>query len=351
MVFTAEQIASFTGGVVEGDKNAAISTFAKIEEGKAGALSFLANPQYEKYLYETESSIVLVNKDFNPSQPVKATLVRVDNAYESVAQLLQLYESMNVRTPGISSLAYVDKTAKIGEDCYVAPFAYIGPNVTIGTGCDIHPHVVIQQDAVVGEDTILYPHVTIYKKCKVGSHCIIHAGAVIGADGFGFAPTPQGYDKIPQIGIAEISDHVEIGANTCVDRSTLGATRVKKGVKLDNLVQIAHNVEIGENTVISSQAGVAGSAKVGQWCMLGGQVGISGHILIGDKTHVGAQSGIAGGNLARKGGATLMGYPAVDHKLFARQMAALKSLPDMMMQLEAMKKEIQELRQQLNKQP
>lgn len=347
MVFTAEQIASFTGGVVEGDKNAAISTFAKIEEGKAGALSFFANPQYEKYLYETDSTIVLVNKDFKPSQTVKATMVRVDNAYEAVAQLLQLYESMNERTPGISSLAYVDKTARIGEDCYIAPFAYIGPNVKVGSGCDIHPHAVIQQDAVIGDETILYPHVTIYKQCKVGSHCIIHAGAVIGADGFGFAPTPEGYDKIPQIGIVEIEDNVEIGANTCVDRSTMGATRVKKGVKLDNLVQIAHNVEIGENTVISSQAGVAGSAKVGQWCMLGGQVGVSGHIVVGDKTHIGAQSGIPGGNLARKGGAILMGYPAVDHRLFARQSAALKGLPDLMMQFEAMKKEVEELRQRL----
>lgn len=347
MVFTAEQIASFVGGVVEGDMNAAISTFAKIEEGKAGALSFLANPQYEKYLYETKSTIVLVNKDFTPKQHVSATLVRVENAYESVAQLLQLYESMASRTPGVSSLAYVDKTATVGDDCYVAPFAYIGPKVKVGAGCDIHPHVVIQQDASIGDNTILYPHVTVYKQCKVGSNCIIHAGAVIGADGFGFAPTPEGYDKIPQIGIAEIGDNVEIGANTCVDRSTMGTTRVKNGVKLDNLVQIAHNVEIGENTVISSQAGVAGSAKVGQWCMLGGQVGVSGHIVIGDKTHVGAQSGIPGGNLARRGGAVLMGYPAVDHRLFARQSAALKNLPDLMIQFEAMKKEIEQLKQQI----
>lgn len=347
MVFTAEQIASFLGGVVEGDKNAAVSTFAKIEEGKKGAISFLANPQYEKYIYETESTIVLVNKDFSPKQDVRATLVCVDNAYDAVARLLQLYESMSTRTPGVSSLAYVDKTAQVGDDCYVAPFAFIGPNVVVGSGCDIHPHVVIQQGAVVGNDTILYPNVTIYKQCKLGNHCIIHAGAVIGADGFGFAPTPQGYDKIPQIGIVEIADNVEIGANACVDRSTMGATRVNKGVKIDNLVQIAHNVEVGEHTVISSQTGVAGSAKVGKWCMLGGQVGVSGHITLGDKTYVGAQSGIAGGNLAKRGGAVMMGYPAVDHKLFAKQSAALKSLPDMVIQVETMRKEIEQLKERL----
>ena len=349
MVFTAEQIASFLGGTVDGDKNATVTTFAKIEEGKEGALSFLANPQYEKYIYETKSSVVLVNLDFIPKQPVSSTLVRVDNAYESVARLLSLYESLNVRNTGISDLAYVDDTATVGEGCYIAPFAYVGPNVVLGANCDIHPHAVIQKGVCIGDGTIIYPNVTIYKECKIGQHCIIHAGAVIGADGFGFAPTADGYDKIPQIGIVEIGDNVEIGANACIDRSTMGATRVKKGVKLDKLVQIAHNVEIGENTVISSQAGVAGSSKVGQWCMLGGQVGVSGHIQVGDKTFVAAQSGIAGGNLARKGGAVMMGYPAIDHKLFAKQTAALKCLPDMVLQFEAMKKEIQQLKEQLNK--
>ncbi len=347
MVFTAEQIASFLGGTVEGDANASVNSFAKIEEGKSGALPFLANPQYEKYIYDTKSSIVLVNRDFMLKQPVTPTLVRVDDAYEAVAKLMSLYESLAERKTGVSDLAFIDETAKLGENCYVAPFAFIGPGVKIGDNCDIHANAVIQQDVCIGEGTVIYPNVTIYKKCKVGNNCIIHAGAVIGADGFGFAPTPNGYDKIPQIGHVEIGNHVEIGANTCVDRSTMGSTKVSDGVKIDNLVQVAHNVEIGENTVISSQAGVAGSSKVGKWCMLGGQVGVSGHILVGDKTHIGAKSGIAGGNAARRGGAVLMGYPAVDHKLFAKQSAALKSLPELLIEFEAMKKEIADLKKKL----
>lgn len=348
MVFTAQQIASYTGGIVEGNPEATISTFAKIEEGVEGALSFLANLQYEHYIYETKSSIVLVNKDFQPSKEVKATLVRVDNAYESVAKLLQLYQSMQEKRVGIDSLAFIDPSAKIGKDCYIGPFVAIAEGVEIGDGVVLHPHVTIGKNAKIGSHTEIYSNAVVYHDCIVGSHCILHAGCVIGADGFGFAPTPNGYDKIPQIGIVTIEDHVEIGANTCIDRSTMGSTIVRKGVKLDNLVQIAHNVEVGEHTVMSSQTGVAGSAKVGEWCVFAGQVGIAGHIKIGDHTTIGAQAGVPGGNLAKKGGATLMGYPAVEHRKFAKNMAALNSLPDLLKEVAQLKKEVEELKNKTN---
>lgn len=344
MVFTAQQIAGFTGGTVEGNPDATVSTFAKIEEGAEGALSFLANPQYEHYIYETKSSIVLVNQDFQPTQEVKATLVRVANAYESVAKLLQLYQSMQQKRVGIDSLAFIDPSAKIGKDCYIGPFVAIAEGVEIGDGTVIHPHATIGRNAKVGSNTEIYSNAVIYHDCIVGNNCILHAGCVIGADGFGFAPTANGYDKIPQIGIVTIEDNVEIGANTCIDRSTMGSTIIHKGVKLDNLVQIAHNVEVGQNTVMSAQVGVAGSSKVGEWCMLAGQVGIAGHLKVGDRTMFGAKAGLAGGNLAKNGGATLMGYPAVDHKKFAKNMAALNYLPDMMKEVAALKKELAELK-------
>lgn len=344
MVFTAQQIASFVGGEVEGNPNASVTTFAKIEEGVPGALSFLANPQYEQYIYNTKSSVVLVNKDFQLKSTVETTLVRVDNAYESVAKLLTLYESMKQKKTGVSDKAYISPSAKIGEDCYVAPFAYIGDNVVVGNGTTIHPNAVICDNASVGEDCIIYPNVTIYHDCKVGNRVILHAGAVIGADGFGFAPTANGYDKIPQIGIVTIEDDVEIGANTCVDRSTMGTTIIRKGVKLDNLVQIAHNVDVGSHTVMSAQVGVAGSCKIGEWCMLGGQVGVAGHITVGDRTYAGAQSGIPGGRMIKNGNCTVMGYPAIEQKNFARSAAVYKNLPELVAQVNELKKEIEELK-------
>ncbi len=346
MEFSAGQIAQFIQGTVEGNEGATVHTFAKIEEGKPGALSFLSNPKYTHYLYSTESSIVLVNNDLELEQPVKATLIRVPNAYEAVAKLLALYEMSKPKKKGIDSLAYIAPTAKIGEDCYIAPFAYIGENVTVGRGTQVYPHAVIYDGASVGEDCILYANTSIYQGCKVGNRVILHAGAVIGADGFGFAPTENGYDKIPQIGIVTIEDDVEIGANTCVDRSTMGSTIIRKGVKLDNLVQIAHNVEVGENTVMSAQVGVAGSTKIGQWCMFGGQVGIAGHAIIGDKVYSGAQAGIAGS--IRKGNATVQGSPAIDAKNFARSSVVFKNLPDMYATLNQLKKEVQELKEKLN---
>lgn len=344
MVFTAQQIASFVGGEVEGNPNASVTTFAKIEEGVPGALSFLANPQYEQYIYNTKSSVVLVNKDFHLKSAVETTLVRVDNAYESVAKLLTLYESMKQKKTGVSDKAYISPTAKIGEDCYVAPFAYIGDNVVVGNGTTVHPNAVICDNASVGEDCIIYPNVTIYHDCKIGNRVILHAGAVIGADGFGFAPTANGYDKIPQIGIVTIEDDVEIGANTCVDRSTMGTTIIRKGVKLDNLVQIAHNVDVGSHTVMSAQVGVAGSCKIGEWCMLGGQVGVAGHITVGDRTYAGAQSGIPGGRMIKNGNCTVMGYPAIEQKNFARSAAVYKNLPELVAQVNELKKEIEELK-------
>lgn len=344
MFFTAEQIAGLCGGVVEGNPQAQVSTFAKIEEGVEGAISFLANLQYEHYIYVTKSSVVLVNKDFVAKEKIAATLVRVDNAYEAVAKLLQMYQSMQQKKVGIDSLAFIDPTAKIGKDCYIGPFVSIAEGAVIGDGCVLHPHVSIGSNAKVGNDTEIYSNAVIYHDCKIGNRCVLHAGCVIGADGFGFAPTTDGYEKIPQIGIVTIEDDVEIGANTCIDRSTMGSTYVRRGVKLDNLVQIAHNVEVGANTVMSSQTGVAGSAKVGEWCMFGGQVGIAGHITIGDKTQIGAQSGVSGGNLAKNGGAVLMGYPAVPHRQFAKNSAALNMLPDLIKEVQKLKKEIEELK-------
>lgn len=345
MEFTAKQIAEFIQGRVEGNPETTVHTFAKIEEGVPGAISFLSNPKYTHYLYESRSSIILVDKNLKLEHPVEATLIRVDNAYEAVARLLTLYAAAQPHKTGIDPLAFVAPTASIGENCYIAPFAYIGENVVIGHNTQIYPHTTVYDHACVGDDCILYPNVSVYHHCKVGHRVILHSGCVIGADGFGFAPTPEGYNKIPQIGIVTIEDDVEIGANSCVDRSTMGSTYIRKGVKLDNLVQIAHNVEVDENTVMSAQVGVAGSTKIGKWCMFGGQVGIAGHAVIGDNVQSGAQAGIAGS--LRKGNVTVQGSPAIDAKNFARSSVVYKKLPEMYSEFNAMKKEIEELKQLL----
>ena len=346
MEFSAKQIATYLHGEIVGNENETVHTFAKIEEGVPGAISFLSNPKYTHYRYTTQSSIVLVNKDLKLDHDVKTTLIKVDNAYESLAQLLTLYEQSKPKKTGIDPLASIAPTAKIGNNVYIGPFACVEDGVEIGDNTYIHPHVTIGCHAKVGNNTTLYPHVTIYQDCHVGNNCILHAGCVIGADGFGFAPSPQGYDKIPQIGIVIIEDNVEIGANTCVDRATMGATVIHQGVKLDNLIQIAHNVEIGSHTVMASQGGVAGSAKIGEWCVFAGQVGIAGHIKVGDHVTIGAQSGIPGNT---KSGSTLMGYPAVDPKIFARSSVIFKKLPEMYTELQNLQKEIDELKKQLNK--
>ncbi len=341
MEFSAKQIAQFVQGVIEGDENATVNTFAKIEDGKLGAISFLSNPKYTHYIYDTESSIVLVDKSVELEKPTKATLIKVDNAYECVAKLLQLYESMKPKKTGIDSLAFISPSAKIGENVYIGAFAYIGDNVVIGDGCQIYPNVVICENAKVGNDCLFYPNVTIYHDCHVGNRVTLHAGSVVGSDGFGFAPSENGYDKIPQIGIVTIEDDVEIGANTCIDRSTMGSTYVRKGVKLDNLVQIAHNTDIGANTVMSAQVGIAGSTKVGQWCMFGGQVGIAGHITIGNKVFLGAQSGVPS---SLKDNQTLIGTPPMEKLPYFKSQAIFQKLPDLYKQIQKLQKEVDELK-------
>ncbi|MBQ6801103.1 MAG: UDP-3-O-(3-hydroxymyristoyl)glucosamine N-acyltransferase [Bacteroidaceae bacterium] len=346
MEFSAKQIADFIQGEVVGDENATVQTFAKIEEGMPGAISFLANPKYASYLYETQSSIVLVNKDFEPEKEVKTTLIKVNNAYESVAKLLTLYEMSKPKKTGIDPLASIASSAQIGENVYIAPYAVIGEGVVIGNNTQIHANAVIGDNAKVGNNCIIYPNATVYHECRIGNNVILHAGSVIGADGFGHAPAADGYEKIPQIGIVIIEDNVEVGANTCIDRATMGATIIRKGVKLDNLIQVAHNVEVGSNTVMASQCGIAGSTKIGEWCMFGGQVGVAGHSKIGDRLNVGAQTGIPGN---MKGNQTVMGSPAIDAKLFARSSVVSKRLPEMYQTLNALQKEVEELKKLLNK--
>ncbi len=345
MEFTAKQIAQFIQGTVEGDENATVNTFAKIEEGVNGAISFLANPKYTHYIYDTKSSVVLVDETLELEKPVEnTTIIRVKNARDCVAKLLQMYSAaLNPKKSGIDSLAFISPNAKIGENVYIGAFAYIADGAVIGDGTEVYPHSYIGDNVTLGKDCKIYPNVTIYHGCKLGNNVTIHAGSVIGADGFGFAPNAEGtgYDKIPQIGIVTIEDDVEIGANTCIDRSTMGSTYIRKGVKLDNLVQIAHNDEIGENTVMSAQVGIAGSTKVGQWCMFGGQVGIAGHIEIGDKVFLGAQSGVPG---KVKGGKTLIGTPPMEPRSYFKSQAIFRRLPDMYQQLNELQKQIDELK-------
>ena len=345
MEFTAKQIAELIQGRVEGNENATVNTFAKIEEGVPGAISFLSNPKYTHYIYDTKSSVVLINEDVELDQPVSATLIRVKNAYECVAKLLQFYESMKPAKKGIDPLASISPKATVGEDVYIGPFAVIGDGAVVGKGSQIYPHAVIGEGVSLGEKCLIYPNVTIYQGCKLGNNVTIHAGSVIGADGFGFAPSTAGYDKIPQIGIVVIEDNVEIGANTCVDRSTMGQTVIHKGVKLDNLIQVAHNCEIGENTVMSAQAGMAGSTKIGAWCMVGGQAGFAGHIQVADKTFVGAQCGVIKNT---KGNEQLIGSPAMDPKMFFKAKAMYSKLPDMYRQVAQLQRELDELKNIVN---
>ncbi|MBR2318084.1 MAG: UDP-3-O-(3-hydroxymyristoyl)glucosamine N-acyltransferase [Bacteroidaceae bacterium] len=341
MIFTAKQIASFVNGEVVGNENAEIYTFAKIEEGVPGALSFLANPKYTDYIYKTQSSVVLVNRDFQPAQDITATLIKVDNAYESLAKLMTMYEASKPKKQGISSLASIAPTAKIGENCYIAPFAVIGEGCEIGDNCYIHDGVSVGDGAKIGNGCILYAHVTVYHDCRIGNNCILHSGCVIGADGFGFAPTAEGYEKIPQMGIVIIEDNVEIGANTCIDRATMGATTIHSGVKLDNLIQIAHNCEIGKHTAMAAQVAVAGTTKMGEWCICGGQAGISGHSTIGDRTTIGPQCGTVG---SRKGGERLLGSPAMDAKEYIKAFAYMKRLPEMEKRIKELTRELETLK-------
>ena len=339
MKFTAEQIAEKLGGTVQGNPRAEVWTFSKIEEATEGSLTFLANPKYTPHIYTTGASVVLVHRDFAPEYPVTTTLIRVENPYECLSVLLKMVAGiLRPRPSGIEQPSYIGSGSAAPARGYIGAFAYIGRNVTLGEGVLVYPQCYVGDNVTIGKDTILYPVVRIYPGCKIGERCIIHSGAVIGADGFGFAPDAEGhYHKIEQIGIVEISDEVEIGANTTVDRATMGATRIGQGSKLDNLIQVAHNVEIGRHTVMAAQVGVAGSTKIGSGCMIGGQVGFAGHIHVGDRVNIGAQSGIPG-NVPSD--ARLMGYPAVNASDFARTHVYIKRLANLFGRVAALEKKI-----------
>lgn len=336
MQFSANQIAQLTNGTVEGNGDVMVSTIAKIEEGQPGAISFLANPKYTHYIYETKSSIVLVKDDFVPEKPISATLIKVVDPYATVAQLLQMVAQMTEpQYSGIEQPSYIAEGVQLPDDVYVGAFAYIGRGAKIGRGVKIFPQAYIGDNVEIGDNSIIKPGVKIYHNCRIGKRCIIHGGAVIGADGFGFAPVNDQYNKIPQIGNVELDDDVEIGANTCIDRATMGSTRIAKGVKLDNLIQVAHNVEIGENTVMAAQVGIAGSTKIGARCMVAGQVGFAGHITVGDDNQIGAQSGIPN---SVGSGLRLMGYPAIEARDFARNIVYIKNIPKMQERISALEK-------------
>ncbi len=328
MEVTAEVIAQHFNGEIIGNPNVKVSSVAKIENGKPGNICFLANPKYEQYLYTCKASIIIINRSFQPKEPVEPTLILVDNAYEAVASLLDLLNTLKKsKKSGKSWRSKCAWSAKFGKGVYVGDFSFVGKKSRIGKDTQIYPQVYIGNDVTIGENCILYPGVKVYDGCKIGDNCILHANVVVGSDGFGFAPREDGsYKKIPQTGIVTIEDDVEIGANTVVDRATMGTTLIKKGVKLDNLIQVAHNVEIGEHTVMAAQSGVAGSSKVGAKCIIGGQVGIAGHITIHDKTSIGAQAGILGST--KKEGETLMGSPAFDYKQYLKCYAIFRKLPN-----------------------
>ena len=347
MLFTAQQLATVLKGTVEGDPSVSVHDYAKIEEGKPGTLSFLSNPKYEHYLYETAADIVLVNNDFKPTKPVKATLIRIPNAYLALATLLQLVEQNKPRKTGIDPTAQIASTATIGKDCYIGAFATIGDNVVIGDNTQIYAHCAINDGVKVGSDTLLYNHVTIYQQCKVGDHCIVHAGAVIGADGFGFAKNPDGsYFKMPQNGNVIIEDNVEIGANTCIDRGSMGPTIIRQGVKLDNQIQIGHNVEIGNNTAMAACSAVAGSTKIGKDCIIAGFVGIAGHLEIADNTTIGAFSGVS--KSIKTPGQVYHGAIAVPAMQNKKSFAVYRHLPDLQKEIYALQKEIALLKEQKN---
>jgi len=333
-------IADFLRGTVEGNPAEVVNDFAKIEEGKPQALSFLANPKYEKYLYTTASSVVIVNESLHLEQPVTCTLIRVPDAYQAFASLLQLYESMKKPRTGVEQPSFISGEARLGKDVYVGAFAYIASGAQVGDKVQIYPQVYIGDGVLIGDRTVIYPGVKIYAGCVIGSDCVLHAGAVIGADGFGFAPqTGAEYAKIPQIGNVVIEDDVEIGANTCIDRATMGSTFVRKGVKLDNLIQLGHNTEVGAHTVIAAQTGMAGSSKVGSYCMIGGQVGIAGHIAIADQVRIGAQAGL---NVSPPAGGAVIGSPAFDYREYMKSYVIFRNLPRLKRQLDALEKVIQE---------
>ena len=345
MEFTAKAIAEFLQGEVVGDADVKVNNVAKIEEATPGTLAFLANPKYNKYLYTTEASIVLINKDMELEKDVSATLIKVENAYESFAKLLELAEQAKPVKQGISELAYIEDSAKIGDGVYIAPFVYIGENVTVEDHVKLFPHVFIDDQVTIKKNSTLNAGVKVYHECSIGENCIIHAGAVIGSDRFGFAPDENNvYRKIPQLGNVVLEDNVEIGSNTTIDRATMGSTFIKKGAKLDNLNQIGHNVYIGENTVIAAQSGIAGSTKVGKNCQFGGQSGIAPHIQIADGVKITPQAGIP--NTIKEPGSIVMGTPAFNIREFQRSFIVYKQLPDLFKRVKELENEIKRLKEE-----
>ncbi len=342
MEFSAQQIAEYLHGRVEGDKDVKLGDLSKIEEGRPGTLTFLSNPKYTHFIYTTKASAVLVDEDFVPEHPVGATLIRVPSAYQALAQLLTLVDSLKPKKHGVHEKAVVAASAKIGENVYIAPYAVVGENVVIGDNSKIYPHVHLDDGVRIGADCTLFAGVAVYENCVIGNRCIIHAGAVIGADGFGFAPDENGhYHKIPQIGNVLLEDDVEIGANTTVDRATMGSTIVRRGVKIDNLNQVAHNVEIGEDTVMAAQSGIAGSSKLGRRCVVAGQVGFAGHIHVADGSTFGAQTGVP--SSIKEEGQIWQGYPAMPVATFRRMAVVQKQLPDLMKTVQKLERRIMEL--------
>ncbi len=338
MEFSAQQIADLLEGEVEGNPEVRVNSLSKIEEGKTGTLSFLANPQYTPYLYETEASVVIVGKSFELEKPVSSTLVRVEDAYASFAKLLDIYNQLKHDKKGIDTQTSVSKTAEVGENAYIGAFSYVGDHSKIGDNVKIYPGTYIGDNVEVGDDTIIYSGVRIYSDCKIGKAVTLHSGVIVGGDGFGFAPNSGSYNKVAQIGNVIIEDHVEVGANTTIDRATLGSTIIRKGVKLDNLIQVAHNVEIGENTVIAAQSGIAGSTKIGKNCMIGGQVGIIGHLTIGNNVKIAAQSGL-GNNIDDD--QIVQGSPAFGIKEYKKSYVYFRKLAKMAEELEHLKQQVQ----------
>ncbi len=342
MQYSAKEISKLVNGKVEGDPKTEVSNFSKIDEGQPGTLTFLANPKYEKYLYTTEASIILVNEDLEPEHPVDKTLIRVKDAYSALAQLMDVYQKQKKQRKGIAKNANISSSAQIGKNAYIGNTVVIEDQASIGDDVQIHPQVYIGENVHIGNGTILYPGVKIYDDCQIGDNCTIHSGVIIGGDGFGFAPnTENNYAKVPQIGNVIIEDHVEIGSNTTIDRATIGSTIIRKGVKLDNLIQIAHNVEVGENTVIVSQAGIAGSTKIGKNCIIAGQVGIIGHLNIGDNVKIAAQSGVT---KDIEDNQVVQGSAAFDFAQYQKVYVVFRKLPELRKQVIDLAKEIKEIK-------
>lgn len=330
MEISVKSLADMVNGLIEGNPDAKINSFAKIEEAFPGSLCFLANEKYTEFIYTTKATAVLVKKDFIPEKQVNTTLIRVDDPYATLADLLNLIQKNKPMPVGVENPSFIAEGVLIPEEAYIGAFSYIGKNVSLGKRVKIYPQCFIGDNAKIGENTIIYPGVKIYNDCEIGNNCILHSGAVIGADGFGFAPKNDEYEKIPQMGNVIISDNVEIGANTCIDRATFGHTIIGKGTKLDNLIQIAHNVTIGENNVFAAQGGIAGSTKIGDNNRFGGQVGVAGHISIGNANEIGAQSGIPNNVGSNK---RLLGYPAIDAAKFARNIVYINKLNELFKKL------------------